>query len=75
MTQSFEDIMVEEEICVKCNDMQEKKKLERFDKLIVVQEKLMKPQEKMVELLTASMDTKMLIMKRSDLDPQAAKIV
>ena len=67
--------MAKEETCINLNDVKEEKKTERFDKFIIVQEKLVKLQEKKVELAAASKDTKMLTMRMDELDDDVALIV
>ena len=62
MMERSEDIMTrKEEACVKCNDVKEENKTERFDKFMVARDKKIKLQEKV--------DAKMLTIKMSDLDP------
>lgn len=74
MRERFVNIMAKkEEICIKRNDVKEEKKAESFAKFIAVQEKMVKLQEKNVELTTALEGTKMLTMKMSVLESRCNK--
>ncbi|KAE8778121.1 hypothetical protein D1007_48986 [Hordeum vulgare] len=76
MTEIFEDILAKkEDKCVKRYGMKEEKKAEMFniwmaatEKEINLKEKSTRLEEKMVELATILDDTKMLAMRKDELD-------
>ena len=85
----FEDILAKkEEACVKRSGINEEKKSERFKLLIevtgkkfkleerrtIIEEREVVLEENKVKIAGNAEDTKMLTMKISDLDPDAAKI-
>lgn len=74
MTDKFDDIMVKkEEAYVKRCEVKEDKKAERFGLFMDMQNKKFKLEVKKLMMKAAFEDSKMLFMKATNLDPDAAK--